>query len=370
MDYLIGFFAFLIPIFIVGGLLLILNYYIKRRDIKDVQKESENEVDLFLQRLKETGNYKRKKYLLPAWAKKFLILSISLFLFIQLFNYFYEYFYESGSKEPEVTLTAEEHFNEGVKYQELEEYREAIKHFLKVISIDPNYCDAYLGISRCYFSQNKRNKYNHYHSLWDDCTTAIINKNMASANKRIEEFKKKRIEDRATRSKEIDSLFSITFIKNTFSLKNGDSPYDNYFGKGKYDSKSLHSISFKNGNSTDAIVCLVKVSTNKTIRNEYIRASTNFKMIEIPDGKYYLKVFFGNGWNSTLSIANTKIKGSFDHNISFSKYDSNSDLFNLIQYEQNDKIFYSEYNVTLYPVSNGNMESEEISSIEFFNNLE
>src|SRR5690606_11405044 len=58
-------------------------------------------------------------------------------------------------------------------------------------------------------------------------------------------------------------------------LENGASPLDDCFGTGKYAGQAY--IVFKNSNASDAIVCLVNNSTDKTIRNEYIRKGTDCK---------------------------------------------------------------------------------------------
>jgi len=145
-------------------------------------------------------------------------------------------------------------------------------------------------------------------------------------------------------------------------LKNGTSPYNYYFGNGVYNKNHHNEITFKNGYSTDAIVCLVNRYTNKTIRNEYIRKGTNFRMTNIPNGIYYIKVFSGNDWNPEKILANGKIKGGFDTNISFSISNDYSDLLKL----NDDGYKYSVGTITLYQVVNGNMQSEPIGEQDFF----
>ena len=149
-------------------------------------------------------------------------------------------------------------------------------------------------------------------------------------------------------------------------LENGVSPYNSYFGNGIYDKNYLNEITFENGYSTDAIVCLVNYYTDKTIRNEYIRKNTNFKMTNITSGTYYIKVFSGNDWNPEKILANGKIKGGFETNISYSVSDNQDDLIKLEQTEDYTGIEYSIYTITLYQVSHGNMESEPINEKDFF----
>jgi hypothetical protein len=67
---------------------------------------------------------------------------------------------------------------------------------------------------------------------------------------------------------------------------------DDCFEQGKY--SGLAWIEFKNGNSTDAIVCLVDFHSGRIIRNEYIQAGANFNTSKVPAGIYYLKTYQGN----------------------------------------------------------------------------
>lgn len=142
-------------------------------------------------------------------------------------------------------------------------------------------------------------------------------------------------------------------------LKNGTSPLDKCFGKGKYSGKAY--LIFKNSNRTDAIVCLVRRSDNKTIRNEYIRAGSNFEMSRIPRGNYYIKVYYGNDWNPE-KINFCGINGAFENNVHFSKSDNIGDIIKI----ENSSNGYTTGSITLYAVENGNMSSENINESEFF----
>ncbi len=142
-------------------------------------------------------------------------------------------------------------------------------------------------------------------------------------------------------------------------LNNGDSPLDNCFGQGIYYGSA--NITFKNSNSSDAIVCLVSLQTGKTIRNEYIRAGTDFNMSSIPAGSYYLKVFYGNDWNPKIKNP-CGTPGYFEQDVHFSKSDSPSDYIHI----KNDEGGYTTGEITLYTVAGGNMDQQRISESEFF----
>lgn len=149
-------------------------------------------------------------------------------------------------------------------------------------------------------------------------------------------------------------------------LSNGDSPYDGYFGKGIYDYNSECYLIFKNGYSTDAIVCLENTTTGRTIRNEYIQAGSDFKMTNIPEGIYKVKTFSGNDWNPEKTLNHGEINGAFDTDLSFSTSDNPSDLIQMSITETGDGISYSTGEITLYRVSHGNMQQRNINSDEFF----
>lgn len=143
-------------------------------------------------------------------------------------------------------------------------------------------------------------------------------------------------------------------------LENGNSPLTECFGSGKFAGQAY--ITFKNSNETDAIVCLVDYSNHKTIRNEYIQSGTDFTMRKIPSGTYFLKVYYGNDWNSEkTNFCNSK--GGFNFDESFSKSDGVGDLIDI----ENTGRSYTTGTITLYKVANGNMSSEQINQSEFFN---
>lgn len=144
-----------------------------------------------------------------------------------------------------------------------------------------------------------------------------------------------------------------------FQLNNGDSPLNNCFGNGEFQGKAY--ITFKNSNETDAIVCLVDYNTDETVRNEYIRAGSDYTMRKIPSGTYFLKVYYGNDWNSEKKNF-CDSNGGFNVDESFSKSDRVDDLINI----ENSSSGYTTGTITLYKVENGNMSSETISEQEFF----
>jgi len=145
-------------------------------------------------------------------------------------------------------------------------------------------------------------------------------------------------------------------------LLNGASPFNDCFGEGKFDGNSW--IMFKNDENTqtDAIVCLVDVSSGETVRNGYIRRNVAWQMSNIPSGTYFLRVYYGNDWNPEKQNA-CGTTGAFERNEFFSKSDNPTDYLVI----ENTSSGYTTWTVTLYRVANGNMESEPINEAEFFN---
>ena len=158
---------------------------------------------------------------------------------------------------------------------------------------------------------------------------------------------------------DIQSKMDPSALRALGQLKNGASPFDLCFGKGVY-SKDLAWLKFKNGNDSDAVVCLVNVRNNKTIRNEYIQAGSTFKMSKIPSGTYYIKTYSGNLWNPDKKNFCNK-SGAFTYHESFSKSDNPSDYIVI----KNSKHSYTTGKITLHTVIGGNMAAEEIDARGF-----
>jgi hypothetical protein len=139
-------------------------------------------------------------------------------------------------------------------------------------------------------------------------------------------------------------------------LSNGASPLNGCFGKGY--SGGNATLTIKNGGSSDAIICLYSVSDDRTIRNEYVRRSSNYTISNIPQGEYRIRVFYGNDWNPTLENSCGK-KGNFESDISFSEFDGTK------YFEDSDRGFTTA-TITLYSVVGGNASSSSIDQSQFF----
>ncbi len=150
--------------------------------------------------------------------------------------------------------------------------------------------------------------------------------------------------------------FFIDLIPNYDIIENGYSPYEYLYGKPLINENHDNDIEIKNSNNSDTVLILINKITDRVIRNVFINKGTEFTMLDIPDGNYYLKWYSGKYWSSNLML-NNNIKGGFQTNVSITKYSENEtiELFGR-------KIL----TLTLYGVLDGNVETEEISLNEFF----
>ena len=141
----------------------------------------------------------------------------------------------------------------------------------------------------------------------------------------------------------------------------GDLPFKLFYGFGKYDKETMNSLLIKNGSETDAVVFLESLSGSK-IRHAYVQKGDDFKMVEIPGGKYIVKVLQGDMWKSNKNNGKYAPKGGFTKNVSMSM-SMKDDPFD---YPDPKSGHYYDYEITLYKVSYGNLHTEDINESEMF----
>ena len=149
--------------------------------------------------------------------------------------------------------------------------------------------------------------------------------------------------------------YSSPYIGN--QLSDGSSPLNDCFGSGDYQGNAT--LTIKNGGNSDAIVCLYSTSKDRTIRNEYVQKNSSFKISNISQGYYKIRVFYGNDWNPGLEN-NCGTKGNFESDVNFSEFDGT-------EYFEDNSRGYTNATVTLYTVANGNASSSSIDQSSFFN---
>ena len=157
------------------------------------------------------------------------------------------------------------------------------------------------------------------------------------------------------------------YDKEIVRLKTGATPYNNFFGKGIFNRNYSNQLTVSNESGRDAVVCLVSMSNDKTIRNVYIRKNQNYKMKNIPNGKYYLTVFFGNDWDKNKNIKDGEVKGAFTSQTSFAKFDDSDDIMKMSQYTKGRRTYYSIHTMKLYVIETyGYSGVSYMSESEFF----
>lgn len=150
-------------------------------------------------------------------------------------------------------------------------------------------------------------------------------------------------------------------------LETGSRPYEDYFGEGKMDFGNPNGIRFLTGDYQDAVVLLVRLHDDEVIRNEYIQAGSIYEMRQIPDGTYYLKVILGRDWQEDRKLESSALHGGFNEAEVFKVFD-HPDFY--IRMGTDDPVQsisgFSFYEITLYPVREGNYTGNRVSPEGFF----
>ncbi len=128
------------------------------------------------------------------------------------------------------------------------------------------------------------------------------------------------------------------------------SPYCNLFGEEKAMDDSKNSIIIHNGNSSEVIICLVENKNKKTtIRNQYMDIGSTFKMNNIPNGEYFLKVYYGTVWDTTKTFLNNTVKGGFTNELGFAELKMKNGFFKMQQEQTSSCASFSTYEIGLNP---------------------
>ena len=104
-------------------------------------------------------------------------------------------------------------------------------------------------------------------------------------------------------------------------------------------------LTVENGTSSDAVVHLVDLSSEKTIRTFYVKAGNTFTERQISPGLYEVYFATGTDWNAGLRTFNSSANyHQFGRNLEFSEKRD----------PEKGKIEYGTYQITLQPVMGGN----------------
>ena len=119
--------------------------------------------------------------------------------------------------------------------------------------------------------------------------------------------------------------------------------------------------------STDAALKIFDKKNDKCIRFVFIKSGTIYKVKNIPEGVYYLKIAYGNKWSVIEGDSNCK--GRFYSNSSYKRDD---DLYNFNKKKYSDgRISIPSYTLKLYTTFSRNKTDNSTGSIsedDFFSN--
>jgi DnaJ-domain-containing protein 1 len=149
-------------------------------------------------------------------------------------------------------------------------------------------------------------------------------------------------------------------------LLTGASPYKKLNDKNFEQQASNNIVRIINGKYQDAVVFVVNKYDGAAIRNHYIRASDKYEIKNLPDGKYFLKVMFGNDWNYEKPLDTNGLKGGFNYNTRFELFSDSTQIISLHHQMKADTLQHSVYEITLFPVNDGNARSKKLNEREFF----
>ena len=174
---------------------------------------------------------------------------------------------------------------------------------------------------------------------------------------------KTKVENVETNNLQTSSISNdqIEEFYNIVQHKTGDRPFHSTFGKGSYDSHTQNSLLIRNGSSTDAVVFLERTN-GKKVRHVFIERGDNFTMTNIPGGQYIIKVMQGTDWNPEKDNGSGNPKGGFMSYCSISK----SESYDAFDFPYPSSGQYGQFEVTLYKVQNGNMQTETINENDLF----
>lgn len=132
-------------------------------------------------------------------------------------------------------------------------------------------------------------------------------------------------------------------------IRDFDSPYSGFFGEEIANEYSKNNINIHNSDESEAIVCLVENKKTTTIRNQYMNMGSSFKMNNIPDGEYFLKVYYGTNWDTIKTFLDNKVKGGFLNEINFVELKNNNKFFKMTQELSSSGSSFSSYEIYINP---------------------
>lgn len=149
-------------------------------------------------------------------------------------------------------------------------------------------------------------------------------------------------------------------------LPTGSAPYAYFYGNNIKEQNSEHSVQFIANPTLDQVVFLVEYNSNRVIRHNYILSGDTFEMTNIPDGRYYVKVFFGRDWKENTVMTKDHLQGGFSIYRKFISFSEETQLLNMERVAVGDSLAFNAYRITLFKVEGGEASANEIKEEQFF----
>jgi hypothetical protein len=136
----------------------------------------------------------------------------------------------------------------------------------------------------------------------------------------------------------------------------------------RYNKKLSNKLIISCGSNADVAVKVIDYKTDKSIRYVYIRKNTTYTIWNIPEGKYYLKIAYGDDWGVKANESNCE--GRFTANSLYKRGDEILD-YNII-YKGDGSYQVPSFSLKLNVIftTNDNMNSfstNNISENDFYN---
>jgi tetratricopeptide (TPR) repeat protein len=230
---------------------------------------------------------------------------------------------------------ASNYFARGLAFYYLENYRQAIEDMNKAIELNPNVAQYY------YDRGDTKEKINDNNGACNDWKTAKI-KGYAVPDYKINKCTP-RIIDVAD-----GEISGCTIIKYRYNRA--------------LDNKLLITV----GNNASVAVRLINFTTDKCIRYVFINKNSTYSIKNIPEGKYYLKIAYGDDWS--IMEGESNCMGRFTRNSIFEKGQDVLD-YNIVHEGRKYQIpsFSLKLNIDTTGINNNTFNTNKINEIDFYN---
>lgn len=120
------------------------------------------------------------------------------------------------------------------------------------------------------------------------------------------------------------------------------------------------------GNNASVAVKLINIENEQCIRYVYINSNTTYSIRNIPEGRYYLKIAYGENWS--IMDGQPNCTGRFTKNTLFEKGDEILD-YNIISSENGYQVpsFSLKLDVIISNEKMNTFNTDKISESEFYN---